>query len=661
MARLRTYLLAAVAALFTTAALAQSSSSPVTVLSAADAQQYRQIFFDEKNGNFSDAQARIAQLSDRSLVGYAEAQHYLSPYSSASVDQLVDWMNQYRDLPIADRIYRLAVEKATVTVKRHHRVVAVKLTTTVPTPAPPPRRRGGGYEDPDLPDQSLSSEAARAVVAQITAARRAGQPQQGDAAVQALAAANSVPSSDIARLDVLVAASYMAAGQDYEAFDVALRPASADRQAAPMLDWWAGLAAYRMGRFDVAASRFETVLQNGAIPSWIRGGAAFWAARAYMQSGNPVRVVTLLNYASAQQPTFYGLLAEKLLGEENRSVFRDPVADAASTAALMQDPAAHRAVALWQVGEGEYVHDEMTRALANLALSNGQTYAAVARQMSFADLELRASEMLAARGTYLTGLFPVPSYKPADGYRLDQSLLLAFTRTESKFQPAAVSPMGARGLMQLMPATAAQLAHGQPSQSQLCDPSFNMNLGQKYLEQLLAMAGGGVLQLAAAYNAGPGNVMRWMNGKDDPLMFIETMPAQETRAYVKRVITYYWMYNRIAGKSSKTLEDTARGYWPRYDAMYTEQMAPAAALQPASAPVIPAEQPVSAPVATLQAASGPLPQDMPEQAAAPDAMAPIHLVPPPDVAASRAQPRATARERPYGIQALAVRDVSAPH
>jgi soluble lytic murein transglycosylase len=275
------------------------------------------------------------------------------------------------------------------------------------------------------------------------------------------------------------------------------------------------------------------------------------------------------------------MLAQKLLGEQSATRFAAPVANPASTAALLQDPAAHRAVALWQAGQGEFVHDEMVRALANLDLRNGQTYAATAREMSFADLELRVSEMLAARGTYLSGLFPVPDYKPANGYRLDQSLLLAFTRTESKFQPAALSPMGARGLMQLMPATAAQMAGGQPSQTQLCDPSYNMYLGQKYLEQLLGMAGGGVLQLAAAYNAGPGNVMRWMNGKDDPLMFIETMSAQETRAYVKRVMTYYWIYSQMAGKSSKTLDETARGYWPRYDTTYT---APAQAAAPTVVP-----------------------------------------------------------------------------
>jgi soluble lytic murein transglycosylase len=619
-ARLRTILLAAVAALSVTPALAQSSSTPVSVLSPEDTQRYRQIFQDERNGNFADAQAQVALLTDRSLVGYAQAEHYLSAYSGqASVDELVGWLNQYRDLPIADRIYKLAVARATVTVTRHHKVVAVKLTATIPTPAAAPRQRGGGYEDPDLPDQSLSSEAARSVAAQITAAIRAGQPQQGDAAVQALAAAGTAPSTDIARLDQRVAASYLALGQAYEAFDVALRPAGTDRLRAPMLDWWAGLAAYRMGKYDVAASRFETLAQNGTIPNWVRGGAAFWAARAYMQNGNPVRVVTLLDYAARQQPTFYGLLAEKLLGQQNTTSFSEPVADPASLSVLLQDPAAHRAVALWQAGQGEFVHDEMVRALADLDMRYGETYAAVAHQMSFADLELRVSEVLASHGRYLTGLFPVPSYGPADGYRLDKALVLAFTRTESKFQPAALSPMGARGLMQLMPATAAQMAGGQPSQSQLCDPSYNMNLGQKYLEGLLAMAGGGVLQLAASYNAGPGNVMHWMAGKDDPLMFIETMPAQETRSYVKRVMTYYWMYSRIAGKSPSSLEDTARGYWPRYQATYS-----ATSAAPAAAPV---------------------------------AVQPIHLIPPPGVPA---EPLAAPQQQ-EAAKTLLVSDASTPH
>ena len=124
---------------------AYAQSVPLTVLSPDDAQRYRQIFADERGGNFSDAQALVAQLQDRSLVGYAQAEHYLSPQSDkASVTELVDWMNQYNDLAVADRIYALGVKRASVPIKCHHKVVGVRVTATIPTPAPPPRRVGGG-------------------------------------------------------------------------------------------------------------------------------------------------------------------------------------------------------------------------------------------------------------------------------------------------------------------------------------------------------------------------------------------------------------------------------------------------------------------------------------------------------------------------------------
>ena len=72
----------------------------MTVLSSADVQRYRQIFADEDSGNFSDAQTLVSQLDDKSLVGYAQAEHYLSPYSSKTpVSELVDWLNANRDLP----------------------------------------------------------------------------------------------------------------------------------------------------------------------------------------------------------------------------------------------------------------------------------------------------------------------------------------------------------------------------------------------------------------------------------------------------------------------------------------------------------------------------------------------------------------------------------
>lgn len=546
-------------------AVAQTSGA---VLSTADVQSYRQIFADERDGHFEDAQSLVSQVSDRSLVGYAQAEHYLSPHSAKTpIGDLVSWLNQYNDLPIAQRVHDLAVERATKKIKRHHKVVRTELTADIPPLAPPPRRVGGGYEDADLGDQPLSSDIARNAMTQILAAVKADQPAQADTVLQATVS-QSIPGSDIARLSQKVAASYLAEGQDFNAFDVQGRVSGTDRITAPGLDWIAGLSAYRMGKFDVAAAHFETLAQVGSIPSWTRSQAAFWSARAYMRNNDPRRVITLLIAASKEEPTFYGLLAERVLGWDTKQAFSDPVVQPADFDAMMQNPYAHRAVALWQIGETQFVHTELDRALAQDNSRHSETIAALARQTNQPDIELRASEISASRGQTLTGLFPMPDYSPPGGYRVDPSLLFAFARQESRFRVADTSHAGAHGLMQIMPGTAALVEGSDVSQQELNDPNHSLDLGQKVIADLIAKMNGNLFEITAAYDTGPGNVWRWMDrpgtDKSDPLMFIESIPSPETRNYVKRVMTYYWMYNRRENQAPVTLDAAARGDWPKY-------------------------------------------------------------------------------------------------
>jgi len=145
--------------------------------------------------------------------------------------------------------------------------------------------------------------------------------------------------------------------------------------------------------------------------------------------------------------------------------------------------------------------------------------------------------------------------------------VLAFARIESRFQTEVTSPAGAKGLMQLMPGTAAKLA-GSGAPARLYDASYNLSLGQRYIEELLNQLNGNLFELAAAYNAGPGALTRWSGTKsntlDDPLLFIESIPVSETRAYVKRMMTYHWMYRRRMGRDAKSLDETASGTWPIY-------------------------------------------------------------------------------------------------
>ncbi|HTT97149.1 MAG TPA: lytic transglycosylase domain-containing protein [Rhizomicrobium sp.] len=538
------------------------------VLSSADAERYRQIFIAEREGHFDRAEALMAQVSDTSLKGYVLAEHYLSPHSKRTpVATLIDWLNDYRDLSIADRIYRLAVKRSTKKVRKHHRTILVAVVTNIPAPAGKPRMRGGGYEDNNIPEPALSSDAARSVNEQINAAIKADQPDQAMAILQPLVDSGAIPSYDAARLSQHIAASYFTEGMDQKAYDLAARVAATDRRSAPLLDWNAGLAAFRLGMFHESAQYFETLAQVGSVPNWVRSAAAFWAARAHARAGEPGSVITLLTVAAKEEPTFYGLLAEQMLGQDTQSGFSDPVTDQASFDRVMQIPAAHRAAALWQVGEREQIGEELERGFDQSNSSLDLAFAALARQLGAPNVEMRASEITAAHGTKLTGLFPVPPYKPDGGYTIDPALVLAIIRAESRFHPAAVSGPGARGLMQIMPGTATHIG-GAGAAAQLNDPSYNMAIGQRMVAQLLNLYNGNLVQLCAAYNAGALKVSNWMaarEGKgDDALLSIESMHAPETRLYVKRVLTYLWMYRRRLGLEATALTDTAAGGWPIY-------------------------------------------------------------------------------------------------
>ena len=544
-----------------------SATGDIRVLSDSDVRLYRDAIDDERAGFFRDAQSDFDRVSDPSLKGYVLAERYLSPRAKrVPVKQLVSWLEEYADLPPADRIYRLAVKRSTKKVRRHHHTVLVALVTNIPAPGPAIHKRGGGYEDVELPDPPLISQAARTALSNVEQYIRADQPDLAHAELAAVVA-QGAPATDVARLARRISASYLAEGEDDKAFTLATNITDPVKRSVPLLYWDAGLAAYRLGKFADAAQQFEALSNVGSVPNWTRSSAAFWAARSYLQSGSPQKVIGLLEVAAKSEPTFYGLISERLLGQDTETGFSEPEVTAENLATIMRNPAAHRAVALYQIGDREDAAVELNRAFGESDGSLDATFAAVAHKIDVPNLELRASESCASRGLMLTGLFPVPGYRPEGGYQIDPSLVLAFARIESRFQTEATSPAGARGLMQIMPGTAAHLA-GSRAADRLYEASYNLSLGQRYISELLGQLNGNLFELAAAYNAGPGALTRWLGTKgsslNDPLLFIESMPVPETRAYVKRMMTYHWMYRRRMGDDAKSLDETAVGDWPIY-------------------------------------------------------------------------------------------------
>jgi len=142
--------------------------------------------------------------------------------------------------------------------------------------------------------------------------------------------------------------------------------------------------------------------------------------------------------------------------------------------------------------------------------------------------------------------------------QIDSSLLFGIIRRESGFDPLVGSPAGAQGLMQLMPATAEQMAQRLneklPGANALLDPDRNVRLGSAYFRGLLDRFSGQTVLAIAAYNAGPNNVDRWLPAKSSlPAdIWIETVPFVETRQYVKAVLTNQAIYRyRFEGEAMR--------------------------------------------------------------------------------------------------------------
>ena len=175
----------------------------------------------------------------------------------------------------------------------------------------------------------------------------------------------------------------------------------------------------------------------------------------------------------------------------------------------------------------------------------------------------------ASRWDEIDTRFPILHRQPFEAQAgrqgLPVQLMLALARQESAFRPEALSPAGARGLMQLMPATARDVArlHDIPyrSESQLFEPDLNIALGTSYYRDMLDRFQDNRILATAAYNAGPGRVQSWLTASGGRLPFdawIETIPFTETRNYVQNVLTFSAIYAHRLGTAERILSPRER-------------------------------------------------------------------------------------------------------
>jgi soluble lytic murein transglycosylase-like protein len=353
-------------------------------------------------------------------------------------------------------------------------------------------------------------------------------------------------------------------------------PDSGGEPADP--NWQTGLAAWRVHSMAEAARQFAFVATDADASDWARAAGAYWAARSHLKNHEPAKVSQWMRIAAGYPRTFYGQLARRALGMSSGLAWSKPGLDDGAMRALAQTGGGARALALLQIGMDDLAEDELHVLLkGDSRIELAPAIMMIAQQARLPSVSIRLAVQFEKASSPLrdAALYPVPNWKPAGGFTLDPALLFALMRQESGFNPRAQSAAGAAGLMQLMPATAtalaADLALIDKDKLALFDPVLNLTLAQRYVSILLKDPNvkGDLMMLAIAYNAGPGNLAKYRasaNYEQDPLLFIESIPGLETRQFIERVLTNYWLYQDCMGQKVPTLDALASGGWPIYSA-----------------------------------------------------------------------------------------------
>lgn len=519
--------------------------------SSKDQQHFAAIFAAIDGKNWGEAARLLDGAPKGPMAAMARAELYIAAGSpKVEAAQLQALLEEAPWLPQAEQLERMAIKRGAAAL-----------------PQRPGTRRFsflGSAPKRDLPDSNQNASALRTRLQELI---KADNPAGAEALL--IEQETMLDFEALAELRYRVAWSYYIENDDGNA----RRLAAIARQTAgdwgTQSEWVHGLASWRIGDHREAFASFDKVSRTASNDE-LRSAALFWSSRAAMAVRQPQQVQSRLQAAARLQETFYGLLASEALGME-------PVASktmryhSTNWKQLGQQENVRTAVALAAIGK-DSLADAALRHQARIG--NPGQHSALA-QVAGA-LNLPATQLWMGHygpsGEKLDPMmrYPYPNWTPIGGWRIDPALVYAHSLQESSFRTSVISSAGARGLMQVKPSTAQEMARARGaflSASDLDRPSVNLEYGQSYIEKLRDMnATGGLLpKVIAAYNAGPAPIIRWNNeirDNGDPLLFIESIPYWETRGYVAIILRNYWMYEIQRGKNGGSMKGLAQYLWP---------------------------------------------------------------------------------------------------
>jgi len=346
--------------------------------------------------------------------------------------------------------------------------------------------------------------------------------------------------------------------------DVSTQPLG-ERDDYTSLAWLAGTVAYyERGRPQDAIGMFERYAGGARSPQTISKGY-YWAGRAALAAGDTAAADRNLMLAANYPDQFYGQLAlERLsLPMLAPTEFSEKVSiSQAERDAFNKRPVVRAAKALGVAGRWSD-QSKFLRVIAASVSTDAERVLAneLSSEIRRPDLAVMTGRKARPDGSTAFSLAAFPTMSVPSGHQSNWTMIHSITRQESQFDKAIVSHAGARGLMQLMPGTAREqsgkIGLSYRYSGLTTDTDYNIMLGSSYFKRMLSYYRGSYPLAAAAYNAGPGNVNKWLRRNGDPrepgadiLRWIEEIPIYETKNYVQRVLENAVIYDAMQARKN---------------------------------------------------------------------------------------------------------------
>lgn len=536
----------------------------INVLTDADVDIYQQIFALQYKEKIDAAKKLEPKITDKILMNEVLYQRFFTKSYRTRGLEMTHWMDKYYDMPGAERIAKMAKNKQ-VKVKK-------PKTYSVLTG----KSRGELAQSETWTTKTYNKSTDKKITA-FRRAIRSGSTRRARNILEDKKFKKSLTPVDYGRLAGRLAYIYYTNGE----LDLAQKWGAVAANAKSEYGLWTmGLLNYKGAKYAESEKYFSKILDLEQINDARKIEAAFWAGRAADANDDMESAKKYWEIGATRPMAFYGALSATMLGRTPEYEFFEQDCTDEDIETLQEQKLGRVALALIQVGQNARA-EQYLKSMITADASDKTLHAinSVATAYKLPRISIQIAGVVRDRGILeidddiiYSAQYPLPDWEPMGGWSIDRALLFAITKQESGFRTTAKSGVGANGVMQLMPGTAKLVAHKNKvkwSDMDMSKPEHNMFLGQQYIVDLLSqpVIDNSIIKMLAAYNAGIGNVVKFEKsfGTYDPLLYIESFPAYETRGYIKRVLSNLWLYRARLNQPLTSMQELANGQWPLYN------------------------------------------------------------------------------------------------